>query len=99
MYKLVAYTRVPSIFLLVRRSTLPALLQLTTTISTKDLICQACEKDENKTKEVAQHYSPTIYNNSELELVMISSASPCVQCVRMKTIIRSVAGALMIYLF
>ncbi len=92
MYKLAAYTGVP----LVHRSTLPALLQLAATISTKDLICQACEKDKNKTKEAWRRYSPVIY--SEFQLVMISSASPRAQCVRMNTIIRGAPGALMIYL-
>ncbi len=96
MYKLAAYTGVPLVRSLVRRSTLPALLQLAATISTKDLICQACEKDENKTREAARRYSPAIYSTSELQLVMISSASPRAQCVRMNTIIRS--DALMIYL-
>lgn len=98
MYKLAAYTGVPLILSLVHRSTLLVLLQLVATMSTKDLICQACEKDENKTKEAARRYSPAIYSNSELQLVMISSASPRAQCVRMNTIIRSAAGALMIYL-
>jgi hypothetical protein len=98
MYKLAAYTGVPLVLSLVRRSTLPALLHLAATISTKHLICEACEKDENETKEGARRYSPAIYSTSELQLVMISSASPRAQCGRMNTIIRSAAGALMIYL-
>jgi hypothetical protein len=71
MYKLAAYTGVLLVISLVHRSTLPTLLQLATIISTKDLICQACEKDENKMKKYAQRYNPSIYSNSEFQLMMI----------------------------
>ncbi len=99
MYKLAAYTGVPLILSLVHRSTLLVLLQLVATMSTKDLICQACEKDENKTKKATRRYNLAIYSNSELQLMMIfSSINPCAQCIRMNTIIRSATGALMIYL-